>query len=141
MALYHKWDVKNGFVYVLQFFSLISDGLDCVQCPFYIGTLILLFSKFSLSPYYCIIDTLGMYICTYLCPSRYRTRYVVIEFSNLTRWKFLIKLFHLEAICYVVRISNRTFKKRPLKLNALWTVLQKIKSVHTVPNYSVGKLS
>ena len=62
MALYHKWDVKNGFVYVLQFFSLISDGLDCVQCPFYIGTLILLFSKFSLSPYYCIIDTLGMYI-------------------------------------------------------------------------------
>ena len=30
MALYHKWDVKNGFSYVLQFFSLISDGLGCV---------------------------------------------------------------------------------------------------------------
>ena len=30
MALYHKWDVKNGFVYVLKFFSLISDGLGGV---------------------------------------------------------------------------------------------------------------
>ena len=27
MALYHKWDVKNGFAYVLQFFSLIFDSL------------------------------------------------------------------------------------------------------------------
>ena len=27
MALYHKYDVKNGFPYALQFFSLISDGL------------------------------------------------------------------------------------------------------------------
>ena len=25
MGLYHKWNVKNGFAYVLQFFSLISD--------------------------------------------------------------------------------------------------------------------
>ena len=33
MALYHKWDVKNGFAYVLQFFSLISDGLGgVIQC-------------------------------------------------------------------------------------------------------------
>ena len=30
MALYHKWDVKNDFSYVLQFFSLISDGLSGV---------------------------------------------------------------------------------------------------------------
>ena len=30
MPLYHKWDVKNGFVYVLQVFSLISDGLGGV---------------------------------------------------------------------------------------------------------------
>ena len=30
MALYHKWNVKNGFAYVLQFFSLISDGLGGV---------------------------------------------------------------------------------------------------------------
>ena len=30
MALYHKWDIKNGFAYVLQFFSLISDGLGGV---------------------------------------------------------------------------------------------------------------
>ena len=30
MALYHKWDVKNGFAYVLTFFSLISDGLGGV---------------------------------------------------------------------------------------------------------------
>jgi hypothetical protein len=31
MALYHKWDVKNDFAYVLQFFSLISDGLGGVR--------------------------------------------------------------------------------------------------------------
>ena len=31
MALYHNWDVTNGFVYVLQFFSLISDGLGGVN--------------------------------------------------------------------------------------------------------------
>ena len=30
MALYHKWDVKNGFAFVLQFFSLISYGLGGV---------------------------------------------------------------------------------------------------------------
>ena len=30
MALYHKWDVKNGFTYVLQFFPLIFDGLGGV---------------------------------------------------------------------------------------------------------------
>ena len=32
MALYHRWDVKNDFAYVLQFFSLISDGLGSVSC-------------------------------------------------------------------------------------------------------------
>ena len=31
MALYHKWDVKNGFDYGLTFFSLISDGLGSVS--------------------------------------------------------------------------------------------------------------
>ena len=30
MALYHKWDVKNDFAYVLQFLSLISDSLGSV---------------------------------------------------------------------------------------------------------------
>ena len=30
MALYNKWAVKNDFAYVLQFFSLISDGLGSV---------------------------------------------------------------------------------------------------------------
>ena len=30
MALYHKWDVKNGFTFVLQLFSLLSDGLGGV---------------------------------------------------------------------------------------------------------------
>ena len=28
---YLKWDVKNDFAYVLQFFSLISDGLGSVH--------------------------------------------------------------------------------------------------------------
>ena len=32
MALYHKWDVKNVFAYVLQFFSLIFDCLGGVIC-------------------------------------------------------------------------------------------------------------
>ena len=31
MALYDKWDVKNDFAYVLQFFSLISDSLGSVD--------------------------------------------------------------------------------------------------------------
>ena len=30
MALCHKWDVKNDFAYVLQFFSRISVGLGGV---------------------------------------------------------------------------------------------------------------
>ena len=34
MALCHKWDVKNDFAYVLQFFSLISDGLGGVSTVF-----------------------------------------------------------------------------------------------------------
>ena len=38
MALYHicdsSLDVKNGFAYVLQFFSLISDGLVGVYLIF-----------------------------------------------------------------------------------------------------------
>ena len=31
MALYHRWDVKNGFTFALQVFSLISDGLGGVK--------------------------------------------------------------------------------------------------------------
>ena len=31
MTLCHKWDVKDDFAYVLQFFSLISDGLGSVR--------------------------------------------------------------------------------------------------------------
>ena len=30
MASYHKWDVKNGFPFVLQIFSVISDSLGGV---------------------------------------------------------------------------------------------------------------
>jgi hypothetical protein len=30
MVLCHKWNVKNDFAYVLQFFSHISDGLGSV---------------------------------------------------------------------------------------------------------------
>ena len=36
MALHHKWDVKNDFAFVLNFFSLIFDGLGGVgtrKCP------------------------------------------------------------------------------------------------------------
>ena len=32
MALYHKGGVKAGFIFVLQFFMLISDGLGGVLC-------------------------------------------------------------------------------------------------------------
>ena len=31
MVLYHKWDVKNDFAYVLHFFSPISDSIG-VMC-------------------------------------------------------------------------------------------------------------
>ena len=37
MVLCHKWDVKNDFAYVLQFFSLISDGLGSVLYLLQIG--------------------------------------------------------------------------------------------------------
>ena len=31
MALYHKWNVKTGFTFALQFFILISEGLGGVN--------------------------------------------------------------------------------------------------------------
>jgi hypothetical protein len=31
MALYHKWGVKTGFIFALQFFMLISDSLGGVH--------------------------------------------------------------------------------------------------------------
>ena len=37
MALYHKWDVKNDFAYVLQFFSLISESLGSVKSLYFLG--------------------------------------------------------------------------------------------------------
>ena len=43
VALYYKWDVNNGFAYVLQFFSLISGslgGVVYVQCVSRVKTLI-----------------------------------------------------------------------------------------------------
>ena len=33
MALYHEWDVKNDFAYVLKFFSFISESLGSVYGP------------------------------------------------------------------------------------------------------------
>jgi len=70
MALYHKWDVKNGFAYVLQFFSLISDGLGGVH---------------SL----CIGDGKNKYekICTKYCTSdekEIRNVYLSISYSYST---------------------------------------------------------
>ena len=43
MALYHKWGIKNGFFYVLQFFLLLSDGLAGVgttEPSLYLGTIV-----------------------------------------------------------------------------------------------------
>ena len=40
MATYDKWDVKNGFAFVLQFFSLISDGLGGALTKYIIKYLI-----------------------------------------------------------------------------------------------------
>ena len=31
MALYHKWGVKTGLTFALQFFMLITDGLNGVK--------------------------------------------------------------------------------------------------------------
>jgi hypothetical protein len=33
MALYHKWGVKTGFTFALQFFLFISDSLGGVRRP------------------------------------------------------------------------------------------------------------
>ncbi len=42
MALYHKWGVKTGFTFALQFFTLISDGIDgvplCYRDAFHNGS-------------------------------------------------------------------------------------------------------
>ena len=43
MALYHKWDVKKGFSYVLKFFSLIFD--DFVSVPLAVSSDSLLLQK------------------------------------------------------------------------------------------------
>ena len=40
MALYYKWDVKNGFAFVLKFLSLVSDDLGGVYKVKSGGTLI-----------------------------------------------------------------------------------------------------
>ena len=48
MALYHKWDVKNGFAYVLQFFSLIFDSLGGVVQLRYNGAIVFQEMHFTL---------------------------------------------------------------------------------------------
>ena len=48
IALCHKWDVKNGFAYVLQFFSLISDGLGSVYEIYREKLIIAIFIAFSI---------------------------------------------------------------------------------------------
>ena len=37
MALYHKWGVKTGFTFALQFFMLIFDGLGGVLKSYHIS--------------------------------------------------------------------------------------------------------
>ena len=69
MALYHKWDVKNGFAYgptyVLQFFTLISDCLGGATNP--IGLSRFFFSPFQirlrliLSMLYSCVTTIWLY--------------------------------------------------------------------------------
>ena len=39
MALYHKWDVKNSFAFVLQLFSLISDSEGGVRIETFVQKL------------------------------------------------------------------------------------------------------
>ena len=60
MALYHKWDVKNGFTFMLQFFSLISDGLDGVMV---LGT----FKRDTINEWiprmHCRSNANGKYLC------------------------------------------------------------------------------
>ena len=52
MALYHKWDVKNAIAFVLEFFSLISDGLGGVQLFFsyFFFSLLKVFALLELCP-------------------------------------------------------------------------------------------
>ena len=54
MALYHKWDVKNDFAYVLQFFSLISDGLGSVRKNTHLRYLLIMVTRLAL--YNCLND-------------------------------------------------------------------------------------
>ena len=48
--LYHKkWDVKNDFAYVLQFFSFISDSLGSVKYDTFLHALLILMCTFKSS--------------------------------------------------------------------------------------------
>ena len=68
-VLYHKLDVKNSFAFVLQFFSLISDGLGVVfiYCFWEISTYILLILIGSVGTMYClrcnVLFTLNTTVC------------------------------------------------------------------------------
>ena len=89
MALYHKWDVKNAFTFVLQFFSLISDSLGGVHCLTY-------FPCDDLEPGGCL--NLGE---NWRCSKYY---YLHIDFMICNVWKlcyFWIKmcLFWLTVVC------------------------------------------
>ena len=66
--MYHNWDVKNDFAYVLQFFSLISEGVGCVCTisPLYLHIMMSSIVFFSLLEG--SMETYMYVLCTYLLP-------------------------------------------------------------------------
>jgi hypothetical protein len=58
MALYNKWDVKNDFAWVLQFSSLISDGLGGVT---YLRPLLILWFRAIAPIVWRVMELLTLY--------------------------------------------------------------------------------
>ena len=83
MALYHKWDVKNGFAFVLQFFSLISDvlggvnsihnwsGWDDILQSMSEDDCVSTFTKMCIGVYHAVSKTFSNFSCMFANPNYY----------------------------------------------------------------------
>ena len=82
MALCHKWDVKNDFAYVLQFFSLISDILEVV------------WGEYGFH----IVFTYGCFVFVQYCTAR-------TEFNKT----FICLIRKFKLFCHVYCMASGTF--------------------------------
>ena len=108
MALYHKWDVKNDFAYVLQFFSLISDSLCSVVAGHLNEALKLIRTnleyKVSLIKV-CIESSLQPLIQLHVILGRLLTKSLIDENANLN-WAQTMEAFVKKDLLTIFNISQ-----------------------------------